>query len=61
VDDELEGFLEIVLLGPADDELLGLRIEVALMKGGGIDRIEDLLKVLNLNLNQLIGRFDGHG
>jgi len=48
-----------VLLGPADDELLGLGIEIALMKGGGIDGVEDLLKVLNLDLDKLVGRF-GH-
>ena len=41
-------------------EFGGLGIEVTLMKGGGVDRIEDLLKVLNLDLDELIGRFDGH-
>ena len=57
MNDQLEGPLEVVFLGPADDELLGLGIEVALMKGGGIDGVEDLLEVLNLDLDELMGRF----
>jgi hypothetical protein len=60
MDDQLKGFLEVVLLGPADDELLGLRIEITLVKGRGVDRIENLLEVLNFNLNELMGRIDGH-
>ena len=54
VNDQFERFLEIVFLGPADDELLGLRIEIAFMKGGGIDGVEDLLEVLNFYLDELM-------
>jgi hypothetical protein len=41
-------------LGPADDEFLGLGIEIPLVKGRGIDRIENLLEVLNFDLNELM-------
>ena len=54
MDNELERLLEVVFLGPADDELLGLGIEIALMKGRGIDGVEDLLEVLNLDLDELM-------
>ena len=54
VNDQFERSLEVVFLGPADDKFLGLGVQVALMKGGGIDGIEDLLKVLNLDLDELM-------
>ena len=58
--DKLERFLEGVFLSPADDKLLSLGIEIPLMKGGGVDRIKDLLEGLDFDLNQLIFGFHGH-
>ena len=60
MNDKLERSLERVLLSPADDELLCLGIKIPFMKGGGIDRVKDLLEGLDFDLNQLIFGLHGH-
>jgi hypothetical protein len=60
MNNQFVGLAGRVLLGPANNELLSFAIQVPLMKGGWIHRIEYLLEGLDLYLNQLKFGFHGH-
>ena len=61
MNDQLVGLAGGVFLGPANDELLRFAVQVSLVKRGGIHRVEDLLKSLDLHLDELIFGFHRHG
>jgi hypothetical protein len=47
------------LVGGFDDELLGGGVEVALAKGGGVDVVEELAELGDVDLDDGAGGVDG--
>jgi hypothetical protein len=52
MDDEGERGIAPQLAPPLDDELLRVRIEVPLAEGRGIDRVEELLQLRDVDFDR---------
>ena len=52
-DDERQRAILMQFCGPADDELFGLGIEIALTKGSGIHRVQELIDLAEVHLDGL--------
>ena len=56
MDQQAERLVGVDLARPAGDELFSLGIDVALAEGRGIERIEDLLQVRDVDFNERAAR-----